>query len=88
MISKSGERKEERGNGGKRKEERGKRKEERGKRKEERGKRKEERGKRKKVLSVSKHGFVFSAQRTPKAKLEIYNAFQDRLTFLNRHMIV
>ena len=74
MISKSGERKEERGNGGKRKEER--------------GKRKEERGKRKKVLSVSKHGFVFSAQRTPKAKLEIYNAFQDRLTFLNRHMIV
>ena len=74
MISKSGERKEERGNGGKRKEER--------------GKRKEERGKRKKVLSVSKHGFVFSSQRTPKAKLEIYNAFQDRLTFLNRHMIV
>ena len=36
-------------------------KEERGKRKEERGKRKEERGKRKlkKVLSVTKHGFVF-----------------------------
>ena len=50
MISKSGERKEERGNGGKRKEET-----------EEREKRKEERGKRKKVLSVSKHGFVFSA---------------------------
>ena len=44
---------------GKRKEERGKRKEERGKRKEERRKRKEEKGKRKKVLSVTKHGFVF-----------------------------
>ena len=42
-----------------RKEERGKRKEERGKRNEERGTRKEERGKRKKVLSGSKHGFVF-----------------------------
>ena len=39
----------------------GKGKKERGKRKEERGKRKEERGKRKlkKVLSVTKHGFVF-----------------------------
>ena len=39
----------------------GRRKQERGKRKEERGKRKEERGKRKlkKVLSVTKHGFVF-----------------------------
>ena len=61
-----------------------KRKEERGKRK----RRKEERGKRKKVLSITKHGFVFSAQRKPKAKLEIYEAFQDRLTFLNRHMIV
>ena len=36
-----------------------KRKEEKGKRKEERGKRKEERGRRKKVLSVTKHGFVF-----------------------------
>ena len=59
-------------------------------RKEERGKRKEERGKRKlkKVLSVTKHGFVFWAQRKPNAKLEIYKVFQDRLTFLNRHMIV
>ena len=68
-------------------EERGK---EGGKRKEERGKRKEERGKRKlkKVLSVTKHGFVFWAQRKPNAKLEIYKVFQDRLTFLNRHMIV
>ena len=41
----------------------GSRKEERGKRKDEGGKRKEERGKRKrklkKVLSVTKHGFVF-----------------------------
>ena len=64
-----------------------------GKGKKERGKRKEERGKRgkrklKKVLSVTKHGFVFWAQRKAKAKLEIYRAFQDRLTFLNRHMIV
>ena len=49
-----------------------------------------ERGKRKlkKVLSVTKHGFVFWAQRKPNAKLEIYKVFQDRLTFLNRHMIV
>ena len=71
---------------GKRKEERGKREEESGKRKEEkeRGKRKEERGKRKKVLNVTKHG----AQRKPNAKLEIDKAFQDRSTFLNRHMIV
>ena len=42
----------------------------------------------KKVLSVTKHGFVFWAQRKPNARLEIYKAFQDRLTFLNRHMIV
>ena len=58
--------------------------------KEERGKRKEERGKRKleKVQSVAKHGFVFWAQRKPNTKLEIYKVFQDRLTFLNRHMIV
>ena len=90
----SGKRKEE---GGKRKEERGKRKEERGKRNEERGTRKEERGKRKeergksklkKVLSFTKRGSVFWAQPKPNAKLEIYKAFQDRLTFLNRHMIV
>ena len=42
-------------------EEREKPKEEKGERKEERGKRKAERGKRKlrKVLSVTKHGFVF-----------------------------
>ena len=33
----------------------------------------------KKVVSVTKHGFV---------RLEIYKAFQDRLTCLNRHMIV
>ena len=54
-------------------------------RKEERGKRKEESGKRKlkKVFSVTKHGFVFWAQRKPNAKLEIY-----KVTFLNRHMIV
>ena len=96
-----GRRKEERGKGkaerGKRKEERGKRKEERGKKKEESGKRKGERGKRKeesgksnlkKVLSVTKHGFVFWAQGKPNAKLEIYKVFQDRLTFLNRHKIV
>ena len=52
--------------------------------------RKEERGKRKlkKVPSVTKHGFVFRAQRKPNAKLEIYKAFQDRLTCLNRHMLV
>ena len=42
----------------------------------------------KEVLSVTKHGFVFWAQRKPNARLEIYKAFQDRLTFLNRHMIV
>ena len=39
----------------------------------------------KKVLSVTKHGFVFWAQRKPNAKLEIYKAFQNGLTFLNRH---
>ena len=33
-------------------------------------------------------GFVFWAQRKPIAILEIYKAFQDRLTFLNGHMIV
>ena len=42
----------------------------------------------KKILSVTKHGFVFSAQCEPNIILEIYKAFQDRLTFLNRHMIV
>ena len=42
----------------------------------------------KKVLSVTKHGFVFWTQREPNAILEIYNVFLDRLTFLNRHMIV
>ena len=75
---------------GKRKEERGKRKEERGRRKEERGKRKEERG-RGSWKSSNCHKLkviVFWAQRKPNAKLEIYRAFQDRLTFFNRHMIV
>ena len=38
---------------------------------------------RKKVLSA-KHMVSFSEH----AKLEIYKAFQDRLTFLTRHMIV
>ena len=38
----------------------------------------------KKVPSVTKDGFVFWAQRKPNAKLEIYEAFQDRLTFFNR----
>ena len=42
----------------------------------------------KKVLSVTKHGFVFWAQRKSNTRLEIYKAFQDRLTCLNRHMIV
>ena len=42
----------------------------------------------KKVPSVTKHGFVFWAQRKPNTRLEIYKAFQDRLTSLNRHMIV
>ena len=42
----------------------------------------------KKVLSVTKHGFVFWAQRKANATLEIYKAFQERLTFLYRHMIV
>ena len=40
------------------------------------------------LKSVPNHGFVFWAQRKPNAMLEIYKAFQDRLTFLNRHMIV
>ena len=40
------------------------------------------------MLSVTNHGFVFWAQREPNAILEIYKAFQDRLTFLNRRMIV
>ena len=39
-------------------------------------------------VSVTKHSFVFRAQRKPNAKLENYKAFQDRLTFLNRRMIV
>ena len=34
---------------------------------------------------VTKHGFVFWAQRKPNAKLEIYKAFQNRLTFVNQH---
>ena len=42
----------------------------------------------KKVESVTKYGFVFWAQRERNARLEIYKAFQDRLTFLNRHTIV
>ena len=40
------------------------------------------------LKSVTKHGFVFWAQRKPNTRLEIYKAFQDRLTCLNRHMIV
>ena len=91
-----GKRKEEQGKrneeGGKRKEEgirrkekRGTTKEKGGRRKEEQGNRKEEGGKRKlkKILSVTKHGFVFWAQCKPNTKLEIYKTFQDRLTFLN-----
>ena len=40
------------------------------------------------VLRVVKHDFVFWAQRNkPNAILEIYKAFQDRLTFLSRQMI-
>ena len=91
-----GKRKEEQGKrneeGGKRKEEgirrkekKGTTKEKGGRRKEEQGNRKEEGGKRKlkKILSVTKHGFVFWAQCKPNTKLEIYKAFQDRLTFLN-----
>ena len=91
-----GKRKEEQGKrneeGGKRKEEgirrkekRGTTKEKGGRRKEEQGNRKEEGGKRKlkNILSVTKHGFVFWAQCKPNTKLEIYKAFQDRLTFLN-----
>ena len=94
FLDKSGKGKEERGKRkqetGTRKQETGNRKEESGKRKEKSGKRREERGKRKlkKVLSVTKHGFVFRAQRKPNASLEIYKAFQDRLTFLNLHMII
>ena len=101
FLDKSGKGKEERGKRkqetgtrkqetGNRKQKKGNRKEESGKRKEESGKRREERGKRKlkKVLSVTKHGFVFRAQRKPNASLEIYKAFQDRLTFLNLHIIV
>ena len=42
----------------------------------------------KKVLSVTNHGFIFWTQHEPNTILEIYKAFQDRLTFLNRHMIV
>ena len=41
----------------------------------------------KKVLSVTKHSFIIWAQRKPNTRLEIYKAFQDRLTCLNRHMI-
>ena len=91
-----GKRKEEQGKrneeGGKRKEEgirrkekRGTTKEKGGRRKEEQGNRKEEGGKRKlkNILSVTKHGFVFWAQCKSNTKLEIYKAFQDRLTFLN-----
>ena len=40
----------------------------------------------KNVLSVTKHGFVFWAQRKPNARLAIYNAFDslDWLGFLDR----
>ena len=41
----------------------------------------------KEVLRVKKHGLVLWAQRKPNTRLEICKAFQDRLTFLNRHMI-
>ena len=37
---------------------------------------------------VTKHDFLLWAQRKPNTRLEICKAFQDRLTFLNRHMIV
>ena len=40
-----------------------------------------------KSSKCQKHGFVFWAQRKPNAKFEIYKVFQDRLTFLNRHMV-
>ena len=62
--------------------------EERGKRKEERGKRKEEEEAEKSSNCHKLKVIVFWAQRKPNAKLEIYRAFQDRLTFFNRHMIV
>ena len=42
----------------------------------------------KKDLSVTKHGLALWAQRKPNTGLEIYKAFQDRLTCLNGHMIV
>ena len=42
----------------------------------------------KKHVSVAKHGFGFWAQCITNAKLEIYEAFQDHLTFLNRHMLL
>ena len=42
----------------------------------------------KKILSVTKHGFLLWAQRKPSIRLEIWKAFQDRLTFLNRRTIV
>ena len=42
----------------------------------------------KKVFSVTKHAFVFWAQRKQNTRLEIYKAFQDRLPCRNRHMIV
>ena len=42
-----------------------------------------------KIVSVRKHGFVFRALSVePNAKLETYKVFQNRLTFLNQHMIV
>ena len=42
----------------------------------------------KKVISVTKHGFVFLSVNHANAILEIYEAFRDRLTFRDRHMIV
>ena len=39
-----------------------------------------------KNFQVSNDGFVFWAQREPNAILEIYKAFQDCLSFLNRYM--
>ena len=65
---------------------RGKKKEERGKRKEEKGKRKAERGKRKEEAEKSSKFSEPSVNQT--LRLEICKAFQDRLTFYNRHMIV
>ncbi|CAH3107821.1 unnamed protein product, partial [Porites lobata] len=82
-----GKRKAERGN---RKEEGGKRKEERGKRKKEKGKRKAERGKRKLRKAPMSQNMVSSSEPSANQTLDLrlFKAFQDRLTCLNRRMIV